>query len=173
MARNLFCKTYIFEWHIWYKVTFTAGWLEQGADPQVLSARAPALPLQCAHPRLPRRGAAHWSEVRGRQERDVGQPRPVSQPLGQPHWEIRNERWAFKGLLKPIPDADVEIRRLSSHKYFIFSSSLASHNLTGHKSEGAGRIILMDMEVIGSCYWSRNNYVRQTSKNCSFSFSHS
>ena len=64
-----------------------------------------------------------------------------------------------------IPQKPVDIRMLSSGKYFIFSSPLASQNLTGHKSLGAGRIILMVMDVIGSCYWSSNNYVRQTAKN--------
>ena len=64
-----------------------------------------------------------------------------------------------------IPQKPVEIKMLSNVKYFIFSSPLASQNLTGHKSLGAGRIILMVMDVIGSCYWSSNNYVRQTAKN--------
>ena len=50
-------------------------------------------------------------------------------------------------------------------EFHIFSSPLASQNLTGHKFLGAGRIILMVMDVIGSCYWSRNNYASQTSKN--------
>ena len=86
------------------------------------------------------------------------------------HLEMKGE---YLKIWKPIPGKPVEMRRLSNHKYFIFSSCLASQNLTGHKSEGPGRIILMDMEVIGSCYWSRNNYVRQTSKNNPFSFSQS
>ena len=66
--------------------------------------------------------------------------------------------------MKIIPHTPVERRMLRNQKYFISSSPLASQNLTGHKFLGAGRIILMVMDVIGSCYWSRNNYASQTSQ---------
>ena len=67
--------------------------------------------------------------------------------------------------MKIIPHTPVDRIMLSNQKYFISSSPLASQNLTGHKFLGSGRIILMVMDVIGSCYWSRNNYASQTSKN--------
>ena len=168
MARNLFWKhCFIYrpiKNEMKWKLTFTAGWLEQGADPYVLPGPAAALLLRHAHPDLPRGGAARGPEVGGRQEGDVGQARRVTQPLGQPHWE-KEVLLSIRAVNTIIPQKPVDIRMLSKGKYFIFSSPLASQNLTGHKSLGAGRIILMVMDVIGSCYWSSNNYVRQTAKN--------
>ena len=146
--------------------TFTADWLEESAHPELLSARAAALLLRRAHARLPRGRAAHVPEVRGRHKRDIGQARPVTEPLGQPHWGGGREQWTFKcRLMKIIPHTPVERRMLRTQKDFMFSSPLASQNLTGLKYLGTGRIILMVMDVIGSCYWSRNNYASQTSKN--------
>ena len=147
-------------------LTFTADWLEQSAHTEPLSARAAALLLRRALARLARGGAAQVPEVRGRHKRDIGQARPVTEPLGQPHCGRGREQQTLKWRsMKIIPHTPVERRMLRNQKYFMFSSPLASQNLTGSKYLGTGRIILMVMDVIGSCYWSRNNYASQTSKN--------
>ena len=170
MARNLFCKTYIHIWmpHLICKVYLYSRLTWTECRPPASLCPGPGTPsLVCTPPPPPRRSCTRPQGQRparmGCWSAEAGYPATWAASLNdQKKMTTFKEELEIRSLK---PDKPVEIRRLSNHKCFIFSSSLASQNLTGHKSEGSGRIILMDMEVIGSCYWSRNNYVRQTCYN--------